>query len=594
EILTKTEKEVSLLDNLKEFDLQFYKAKVLDLRSSFELLECRYEKAVQMLEESLNYKKKLDDEIEIANTLYRYGLTQILNNENEEAKNKLLQAVEYHKKTENIRGLIYSYHNLGWAYDNLLESNKSKESFKLCYETSKEFGNRYDLFWGLHGLTLFTLKESGTHKALENHLQALEIANEFENDYIRIITNTDISVFYHILGRPKLAISHIEASIELFRNTYNNRPTRELSWVYRQAGVAYVKGGDIALGKDYFEKAIANSRCINDEYGVSYGLFYLSSTYSRRGELDQALKCLNESNELAQKRKDERLYSWNARQYGQIYRKKGELQKAIDHITDYQDYCEKIGLNDGIVDSYYDFANVYFEKGDLDEALDNALKVYEAHKEPIREQRFAEIIFFLVRLLIERNELDKAQLYVNELEELNKAVSDVIINQRHQTASALFLKTGLRAANRAKAESLLKAVVEEEIVRVDITIVALINLCELLLEEFRLTSDLSVLEELETYAVKLVDNALMQDSILLKLEAQHIRILSLWLQAQHSISEININEIQSLLKNTQELAELKGLFGLAQRIFSKHNKILENLEIWADFLQSYYNLIKYK
>jgi tetratricopeptide (TPR) repeat protein len=594
DITTRIEKEISLLDEINENTIQLYKAKLFDLKFSNIFQDCNFEKAQQFIKKSLNYKKKLGIEIEIANTLYLYGRIQIMSNKNEDAKKKLLQAVRLQKKTKDVRGLIYSYYYLGWVFRNLNEFDKSNDYFKLCHNTCKEFGNEYDFYWGYVSLFLVTDIKNGPHEALKKFLQALEIAKQFENKHTLIHANTGISVMYHSLGRPKLAVQHIEESLDLFRALTGNKPSMDLSWVYRQAGVAYLKDGDMSLGKDYFEKAITISRNINDEHGVAAGHFYLGGAFNRLGLLDQALTCFSKSNELANRRKDERLKAWNARQFGLIYRRKGELQKAIDNIKIFQAFSEKSNNSGAVIDTYYDLAVVYLEKGDLDEALNNALICYEARKEPVREQRFAEVLFFLVRIFILRNEVDKAQLYANELEELNKVVSDVIINQRHRTASALLLKTSLRAANRAKAKSLLRAIVEEDVVRAEVTIVALINFCEQLLEEFRITGELNIIKELEVYTKRLMEIAQKQDSNLLKLEAQHIRILSLWLQAQHSISEINLNEIQSLLTNTQELAELKGLFGLAQRIFIKHNKMLDHLEVWDDFLLDYYKLIKDK
>ena len=135
-------------------------------------------------------------------------------------------------------------------------------------------------------------------------------------------------------------------------------------------------------------------------------------------------------------------------------------------------------------------------------------------------------------------------------------------------------------------------IAEDDIIRHHLTIIALTNLCDLLIEEFLFSGDTQILTELQKHTRHLIKIANEQKSQSLIFEAQHIRILAIWLQTQHSMIDVDTFEIQSLLKNSQQMAERKGLSGLAKRIFNKHKNILDHLELWDDSLQEYFELIK--
>jgi hypothetical protein len=191
------------------------------------------------------------------------------------------------------------------------------------------------------------------------------------------------------------------------------------------------------------------------------------------------------------------------------------------------------------------------------------------------------------------NEIKQAKSYFYELKEIYEQEKEhLAINQRYRLAEALINKATIQPETSAEVEKQFISIVDEDITRAWETVVALINLCDILLKAYKDSGDKYILDELQNYTQTLIEFSQKQESYTLKLEAQHIRILTLWLQAQHSTKFIDLNEIQALLANTLQIAELKGLSGLAKRIFAKHKDMLDHLEVWDEFLRSYYDLIK--
>jgi hypothetical protein len=269
------------------------------------------------------------------------------------------------------------------------------------------------------------------------------------------------------------------------------------------------------------------------------------------------------------------------------------LDQALNLIQENMSNFEFQENKEGFSAALQVIARIYFEKGDFNQALAYAKQAYQIRKELFNIEKIVMVLVLLIRICIEMNEINQAKSYLMELEKIyEQHKNHLAINQRYRLASALINKATMQLENSAEVEKQLVSIVEEDIVRSWETVVALINLCDLLLKTYQISGDKYTLDELHNYTQKLVEFAQKQESYSLILEAQHIRILTLWLQAQHSAKLIDLNEIQALLANTMQIAEMKGLSGLAKRIFAKHKDMLEHLEVWDEFLRSYYDLIK--
>ena len=138
----------------------------------------------------------------------------------------------------------------------------------------------------------------------------------------------------------------------------------------------------------------------------------------------------------------------------------------------------------------------------------------------------------------------------------------------------------------------MEEITSESIAEYNTTLLALISLCELLLNEFSISGVEEILSDLETHTSRLLDIAQKQNSYTLRVKAYHIRIVTLWLKAQHSKVDINIQNARRLLQEAQDLAESHGLNKLAIKITTQNEKMLEKLENWDEFIRKYYEFIR--
>ena len=137
------------------------------------------------------------------------------------------------------------------------------------------------------------------------------------------------------------------------------------------------------------------------------------------------------------------------------------------------------------------------------------------------------------------------------------------------------LKTKPRISNLAKAQKLLKEVIEEDAIQ----ITAIINLCDILLVDLRNTNDTEIVDEIKDYIGRLLNIAEKTHSYSLQAEAY-------LLQAKMVLISSDLEEARRLLAKGQQIAEKFGLTRLAMSISEEHDKLLNELSVWEGLRES--------
>jgi len=143
-----------------------------------------------------------------------------------------------------------------------------------------------------------------------------------------------------------------------------------------------------------------------------------------------------------------------------------------------------------------------------------------------------------------------------------------------------------------KALDILEKVIDEEIEDNQFAIIALNNLCELLMIEFSMSGDEQVLELLEDHIERLANIAKYQNNYSLKLEATNIQILTMWLKAQFSMTDLDMQNARNLLLEARTLADQQDLNRLAEKMTQQQDRLLGQVSQWDDFIRKYYEFIK--
>ncbi|MFW9818841.1 MAG: tetratricopeptide repeat protein [Candidatus Thorarchaeota archaeon] len=220
---------------------------------------------------------------------------------------------------------------------------------------------------------------------------------------------------------------------------------------------------------------------------------------------------------------------------------------------------------------------VYCNKGEYDLALkylEKSLILWEQY--PFRLE---SCLYNLVFITLEKGDDELAQKYFHRLENMYNQKKGVHIELFYKYLKALMLKRSTRIRDKAKAEELLKQIIETEAIYLEVTRDALVCLCDLLLSEFRISKNNEVFDEINVYISKLVNIAEKTHSFQVFCE-------TFILQAKLSLLNFKTKEAQRFLTQAQKIAEKYGIKRLAMKISYEHDELIKQLKVWEKLKES--------
>ncbi|MFX1468040.1 MAG: tetratricopeptide repeat protein [Promethearchaeota archaeon] len=315
---------------------------------------------------------------------------------------------------------------------------------------------------------------------------------------------------------------------------------------------------------------------ISDNMTIAESLLIIGMLYSfLKTDLDLALHYAERCQTLAEELNHEYVITYNLGSLGAIYALKGELKQSLNYYTQALALAEIRDDKRFIMTTLNNISCVYVQKGDLDKALKMFEKCLKFGNEFKHIMNISNVISGIIEVYILKQDIEKAQNYIEQLAQINEQVDNKTIERIYLLSKALILKASPRIHNRVKAQEILRQIIEEEIDVGEITIKALLNLCELLLEELRMTNELEVLDELEPVVSQLLNIA--EDS-----KSYWVLAETYTLQAKLALVTLDIRGARRLLTKAQQIAEQKGMHLLAGKISLEHDNLLKELNSWKN------------
>ena len=440
---------------------------------------------------------------------------------------------EKHKDKERKANLL---NNEGNIYLDKGELDQALDTYEKSLEIREEMGNKLDIAGSLNNIGLIYLRKGELDKAMEYHKKSLVIKKELGNK-------------------------------------------RDIAGSLNNIGVIYLKKGELAPALEYYEKTLTIFRELGDKRLIALLLNNIGVIYLQKGELNHALEYIEKSLTIRETLGPQQEIADSLNNIGIIYRLKGELAQALDYYEKTLAIRKEVGNKQLIACSLQNIGELYQEMGELETALDLLKQSLVMYKEIGNNLFIAYLLFRLIDVTIDID-IKEAREYLSEMQLINEEEENKLVDLYTRLAEALVLKTSKRRMNLTKAEEILEEIVEEaekEMIEHQLTVKALVNLSELLLDELLSTGEEEILEEVEGKVDKLMEVAKKQQSYSLITE-------SYLLKAQLALVRLNLKDARSLLSQAQLIAEEKGLEKLARKISSEHDQLLEQLDQWEELI----------
>ncbi len=330
--------------------------------------------------------------------------------------------------------------------------------------------------------------------------------------------------------------------------------------------------GDEAL--KYYTEALQFAEELDNKDLIAILKNNIGSVQDSLGNLNEALENYVATLKLSQETNNKNMIALGYHNIASVYRNRGELDLALENFNKALDFLQEQGYQSPIASCLSNIGLIHYSKGKLDEASEYIKRSIKLFEEENSLKAVGINLHHLIRISLDANQLDQAKNYLIQLEKIATDLNSTDLHQRFNISEALILMTSTRFQNRAKAESLLKEVINGEVIEHTITETALLVLCELLLDELKITGSKEVLEELNVYVAKLELIARNQFSYLLLSQTY-------WLQSQLALIALNLTKAKSMLTQAQLIAEEKELQRLVLKIDREYETLLFQAKQWA-------------
>lgn len=374
-------------------------------------------------------------------------------------------------------------------------------------------------------------------------------------------------------------LGKIDESKNLF---YDSLPIAEklqnkllIGYCYMGLTVVHYEGKDPKLGIEFGKKALIIFEEIGNQQEIAQTLNALSMSYNSIGDLKEAEKCLKRALEISEKNGLKRDIHYFLHNLASSYRERGDLDLALEYFEKAYELQLK---TKGLLHEHRtitSIGNIYHKKGDFEKAFEYYQKAQRIRESLDNKPDIANGLFHLITLAIDMGNIEEAKKLLEQLKQISNELDVGNINEKYRLSHALLLKTSIRVRDRGKAEELLLELVEDESSSLRTTKIALINLCELLLNELRLSGNPDILSEINLNINKLLKIAELENSYALFAEIY-------WLQAQMALIDLDTKKAKKLLTKARKITEEKGLTLLGQEIVNEQKKLEEQFGLWEE------------
>jgi tetratricopeptide (TPR) repeat protein len=317
-------------------------------------------------------------------------------------------------------------------------------------------------------------------------------------------------------------------------------------------------------------------------------IYYIRSyVFSFIGKIDQALDDANKSLKMFQDQNDFSGIVTMSNMLGYYHYLQGNFVKALVHLDSAQSISKENNFRIGLAFSYYNRAKIFKSRNEIGESLELFLKSLNLFYSDLdsndgQSSKEAELgkavtLFQLILIFLSQGKIQEAEKYFSQFYQLDS--ENLGIKLRKRLSKALILKNRTRSKHKVEAQSILETIFKEKIIDHEMTIIAMFNLCELLLDELGTYGENEVLIEIEKLLQKLYEVAQNYNSQIILIEV-------LVLQSRLALLKGDITNANKLLDQASTLIEKKDLGVLATRIENEKNYLRENLKKWEILTQT--------
>ena len=325
-------------------------------------------------------------------------------------------------------GECYALNSLGIIYRNFSLYTKALENHKQAEELAQEVNNKELMMLSLNMQGVVYRRMDFVRSALDYHAKALNIANTVETPSYDI--KLGIAVSQNSMGNIYLSLKQYDLALEQFTNslTIEKSLNNKLGLAINYQNIGFIKEAEGRLedALKYYEISLEYNNEINSEVGRVICNNSIVQIYIKQKKFLVALK-LSESTLIKALEVGDQFYiSTSYMNLGWVKYELNHLTQAEKYLNIALDISKKYGLKSSEIEVYNRLSELNTKKGDYQTALQE-FKMAEELEKSINNERNLNYINDLVlkyesvsksntiKALADENELVKTKLEKNKL-----------------------------------------------------------------------------------------------------------------------------------------------------------------------------------
>ncbi|MHA2247133.1 MAG: tetratricopeptide repeat protein [Candidatus Hodarchaeales archaeon] len=497
--------------------------------------------SINSLEKSLVIRQALKKQHDIVETLTALGFIHIdTTGKTNLAFDYFIRSLSISEKLGNPTAIAHSLNRLGVYY---FATNNMDEALSYLERSLALYQELDNLLWiaGLcNNISLVYIAKENYGLAL-NHLErALASSEKLGGKIGEVITLENIGWLYGLKGDPNTAIIYFQKCLDIREESGQKLYTAFCLQLMGDAHLSWT--GDLGLAIEYLNKSLSICNEIGSALHKAWALISLSNAYTRQGELEVALSEAQESLNIFSKIDNKRGIAQCYATLGIIYRNLGKYDLAIKNLDASINLMKEVTVGGSL-------------------AL-----------------RSSYLLTHLVLVAQDLDDFDLAQEYLKQLQEVHQQSQSKYVKLRTRFSEAIVLKMSKRAAKKFQAQQIFAAIIDEEVIDINLTVLAMLNLCELLILEMRYSETAEeLLQEVTILSKKFSDKAQKQQS-------SALMVMSLLLQTKLTLIHGDFEDASSLLSTAKKIASEKKLGNLLSQVKSEQETVQAELDKWDDLI----------
>ncbi|MHA2295003.1 MAG: tetratricopeptide repeat protein [Candidatus Hodarchaeales archaeon] len=305
----------------------------------------------------------------------------------------------------------------------------------------------------------------------------------------------------------------------------------------------------------------------------------LGHHYLASGDHKKAIELFKHAFDSARDRKDYFRMGVRLDDIGRVHRARGNLQSALKTFQQLFEASLMIGNKFFQSHASHAIGTVYHDQGKYSQAVESFQRSLSLRMRARNKLPASNTLFALALLAVERGDTDVANELLVQLEEISLAdEKNENIRQNYQKAKGLMLKTSPRMRDKVLAQDIFDKISKDVNSSHNDRVFALLNLCELLIFEYKSVEEPELLTEIKSLSQRILDMSREKND-------RRSAIKALLLNSKLSLLEGDLKNVDELLEEAHGTAAKAGITSLVDQISREKRRVKAEIEKWTSLLK---------